>query len=878
MLGGDGTLLAAARAIGERAVPMLGVNLGTLGFLAETSSDELYDALEQAFAGRLVVAPRMRLEVEVERGGHVVERCLALNDAVIGKSALSRMIDLETRADGAFVTTYHSDGLIVATPTGSSAYSLSAGGPILLPEGESIVLTPICPHTLTQRPLVLPDRYRIEILVLDTRGGDVHLTVDGQVGVRARAGRPRDACARSAHPGAAARVAAPQPLRRDAREAALGRALIETLRIEELAIVESATLEFAPGLNVLTGETGAGKSIVLGALSLLAGGRALARAVREGAEQAVVEAVFRTDALPELERELAERGLAGDEHELIVRRALARGRAQPRVGRRASSTPIAALGELFAGRIEISSQHDSQSLLRTERHARAARPLGRARRDARARGAPRSRASARSRPSSRSCAPRRATASSAATSWPSRCARSTRRSSRPASSSRCSRCARGSRTSTGSAARAARRSRAWPAIPASPTPRVRPISSPRPRARSPRSARSTPSSRRSRSGSPARSPSCATSPRISSGGSTGSRPTRAGSRRSRSACTGSSRCAASTARRVEEVLAHRDAAARELDALEGADAREAELEAERRAGRARLEAAAAELSRGRARAAAELARAVRADAARARDARGALRGGAAAGARARGLPCGPGGAEAPEFLLCANKGERLQPLREVASGGELSRAFLALKQALREQAAGMVLVFDEVDAGVGGEAAERVGRRLAELAERHQVLCITHLPQIAAYAHRHFRVAKQHGRAPHRRGDRARGRRRARGGDRAHGGRRPRRRGGARVRARADRHPRGVAASLGSPAGVRGLKGASSPRRCNGTTPVPSRLCVGDHAVAPRRVPMEPRRAAARRRLPGRCPAAGRFACCADSTRDWRCRWIGTGW
>jgi NAD+ kinase len=199
VLGGDGTLLAAARAVGERAVPLLGVNLGTLGFLAETSSDELYGALEQAFAGRLVVAARMRLQVEVERGGQVVARCLALNDAVIGKSALSRMIDLETRADGAFVTTYHSDGLIVATPTGSSAYSLSAGGPILLPEGESIVLTPICPHTLTQRPLVLPDHYRIEILVLDTRGGEVHLTVDGQVGVELEQG-DRVIAARSVHP------------------------------------------------------------------------------------------------------------------------------------------------------------------------------------------------------------------------------------------------------------------------------------------------------------------------------------------------------------------------------------------------------------------------------------------------------------------------------------------------------------------------------------------------------------------------------------------------------------------------------------------------------------------------------------------------------
>lgn len=199
VLGGDGTLLSAARAIGERAVPLLGVNLGTMGFLAEITSDELFDALEAALAGRLRVASRMRLAVEVERGGRIVHRGLALNDAVIGKSALSRMIDLEARADGAFVTTYHSDGLIVATPTGSSAYSLSAGGPLLLPDGEAIVLTPICPHTLTQRPLVLPESYRIEILVIATRGGDVHLTVDGQVGLPLEEG-DRVSVLRSPHP------------------------------------------------------------------------------------------------------------------------------------------------------------------------------------------------------------------------------------------------------------------------------------------------------------------------------------------------------------------------------------------------------------------------------------------------------------------------------------------------------------------------------------------------------------------------------------------------------------------------------------------------------------------------------------------------------
>ena len=199
VLGGDGTILSAARAVGERPVPLLGVNLGTLGYLAETSSDELFDALEQAMAGRLVVARRMRIDVSVERGGRVASRNIALNDAVIGKSTLSRMIDLETRADDAYVTTYHADGLIVATPTGSSAYSLSAGGPLLLPDGASIVLTPICPHTLTQRPLVLPDSCRVEVLVRDTRGGEVHLTVDGQVGLQLEQG-DRVWVVRSAHP------------------------------------------------------------------------------------------------------------------------------------------------------------------------------------------------------------------------------------------------------------------------------------------------------------------------------------------------------------------------------------------------------------------------------------------------------------------------------------------------------------------------------------------------------------------------------------------------------------------------------------------------------------------------------------------------------
>lgn len=182
VLGGDGTLLAVARAIGRRRVPILGVNLGTLGFLAEISLSELFPTLEMVLADRLRIELRMRLDVHVEHDGRELGRFLALNDAVIAKTALSRMIDLETWADDVEVTTYHGDGLIVATPTGSSAYSLSAGGPLLLPGIDAIVLTPICPHALTQRPIVLPDSCQVAIHVEDTRGGEVHLTVDGQVG------------------------------------------------------------------------------------------------------------------------------------------------------------------------------------------------------------------------------------------------------------------------------------------------------------------------------------------------------------------------------------------------------------------------------------------------------------------------------------------------------------------------------------------------------------------------------------------------------------------------------------------------------------------------------------------------------------------------
>lgn len=181
VLGGDGTLISVARLVLESNIPILAVNLGGLGFLTEVTLDEVYHVLEKVFSGDFDVSRRMLLTSELFRQGERISSYNVLNDAVINKSALARIIDLETYVDNHFLTRYRSDGLIVSTPTGSTAYSLSAGGPILFPTLEAIILSPICPHTLTHRPIVLPAESTVEV-VLNTKNVDVTLTLDGQVG------------------------------------------------------------------------------------------------------------------------------------------------------------------------------------------------------------------------------------------------------------------------------------------------------------------------------------------------------------------------------------------------------------------------------------------------------------------------------------------------------------------------------------------------------------------------------------------------------------------------------------------------------------------------------------------------------------------------
>jgi len=181
VLGGDGTLLSAVRDMKGENVPILGVNLGGLGFLTETTLEELYPVLERILEGRIETERRMKLSATVLRQGERVGQYSVLNDVVISKSVLARIINLRNSINGAYVTTYRGDGVIVSTPTGSTAYSLAAGGPIIYPSMDSILITPICPHALTNRPLLIPDRATAEF-TLESEESDVQLTLDGQVG------------------------------------------------------------------------------------------------------------------------------------------------------------------------------------------------------------------------------------------------------------------------------------------------------------------------------------------------------------------------------------------------------------------------------------------------------------------------------------------------------------------------------------------------------------------------------------------------------------------------------------------------------------------------------------------------------------------------
>jgi NAD+ kinase len=182
VLGGDGTLLSTSRAVAKAGIPVLGVNLGSLGFLTEVPLAELYDALQEVDQKRAAVESRSLVQCQLLREGKAIMSYAALNDVIVNKSAMARLNAYDLFIDKTFVTSYKADGLIVSTPTGSTAYSMAAGGPILTPSVDAFVITPVSPHSLTHRPLVVRDSVEIEIVV-KTGEEQAYLSVDGQVGM-----------------------------------------------------------------------------------------------------------------------------------------------------------------------------------------------------------------------------------------------------------------------------------------------------------------------------------------------------------------------------------------------------------------------------------------------------------------------------------------------------------------------------------------------------------------------------------------------------------------------------------------------------------------------------------------------------------------------
>ncbi|MEK6654100.1 MAG: NAD(+)/NADH kinase [Thermodesulfobacteriota bacterium] len=187
VFGGDGTILRTARLVRDRDVPIVGINLGVFGYLTEVNLDEMYSAMEVILAGEFQVEKRMMLDVEISGGEETFLEGSVLNDVVINRGNLSRIVELETTVDDRYMTTFKADGLIISTPTGSTAYSLSAGGPIVFPELYSIIINPICPHTLTNRPIILPESAEIKV-TLRTMEKGANVTLDGQVSFTVKSG------------------------------------------------------------------------------------------------------------------------------------------------------------------------------------------------------------------------------------------------------------------------------------------------------------------------------------------------------------------------------------------------------------------------------------------------------------------------------------------------------------------------------------------------------------------------------------------------------------------------------------------------------------------------------------------------------------------
>ena len=286
VLGGDGTMLRAARYVAGHKVPILGINMGSFGYLTEVNLNEIHSTLELIIQGKFVTEKRMMLDVGIKHGKTITNVGNVLNDVVINRGNLSRMNELELEVNGKYLTTYKGDGLIISTPTGSTAYSLSAGGPIVFPGKDLIIINPICPHTLTNRPIIFSEDSNLKITLWSKDKGAM-LTLDGQEAYKIISGdvvtvkKSRHATMLVLSPTAAMeKFCVPSSVGAIYLRELEKRKMLNELSIKNFAIIDELHVSFGEGLNVISGETGAGKSIIIGAVSLLLGDRAATEMIK----------------------------------------------------------------------------------------------------------------------------------------------------------------------------------------------------------------------------------------------------------------------------------------------------------------------------------------------------------------------------------------------------------------------------------------------------------------------------------------------------------------------------------------------------------------------------------------------------------------------
>ncbi len=383
VIGGDGTILRGAALARLAGTPLLGINLGHVGFLAEAEWDDLESTVDAIISGRYAVEERLTVDVTVSLNGEILGLEWALNEASIEKAARQRMIEVVIEVDDRPLSRWGCDGVVVATPTGSTAYAFSAGGPVMWPEVDALLLVPISAHALFARPLVTSPGsiLAVELLPISDVGGV--LWCDGRRQVELPPGA-RVEVSRGKHPIRLARLHEGPlhgPARRQVRPPRHGLAggrgtstpsrrgglgCLRSCRSPSLGVIDDAALEFGPGLNVVTGETGAGKTMVVTALGLLLGARADSGAVRQGSDRARVEGRVRIDPESAVARRALDAGADLDDDSLILARTVtAEGRSRASAG--GAGVPAALLSGLAADLVAVHGQSDQQLLLSPSR-------------------------------------------------------------------------------------------------------------------------------------------------------------------------------------------------------------------------------------------------------------------------------------------------------------------------------------------------------------------------------------------------------------------------------------------------------------------------------------------------------------------------------